>query len=86
MGEAAAELLFKNVEMAAHEGDGAEKSQTMPSRTTSAQSRHTATGWPSPSTTIDTTSQVPKSTPSHSGEPLFAGVWLHRAAAFCSLE
>ncbi|EJK89956.1 hypothetical protein UUU_30760 [Klebsiella pneumoniae subsp. pneumoniae DSM 30104 = JCM 1662 = NBRC 14940] len=61
------------------------KSQTMPSRTTSAQSRHTATGWPSRSTTIDTTSQVPKSMPSHSGDSLAAGAWLHRAAAFCSL-
>ena len=49
------------------------KSQTMPSRTTSAQSRHTATGWPSRSTTIDTTSQVPKSMPSHSGDSLAAG-------------
>ncbi len=57
--------------MSAHEGDGAK--EIPDDAVASAQSRHTATGWPSRSTTIDTTSQVPKSMPSHSGDSLAAG-------------
>lgn len=53
-------------------------------RTTSAQSRHTATGWPSRSTTIDTTSQVPNCD-SHSGDSLAAGFLESQGSGFCSL-
>ncbi len=51
MGEAAAQLRCSRVARCRRTRVTApKKSQTMPSRTTSAQSRHTATGWPSRST------------------------------------
>ena len=77
------ELLLKSVEMATNNGDRTEEipDDAVADHIGPVEAyRHRLTVR---STTIDTTSQVPRSTPSHSGDSVAAGVWLHSVAAVC---
>ncbi len=83
MAKTATELLLKGVEMATNNGDRTEEipDDAVADHIGPVEAyRHRQT---SRSTTIDTTSQVPRSTPSHSGDSVAGALWLHSVAAVC---